>query len=64
MIILSLIQSLNRAGKRTVVSLNKRFNAAKSARIFIVPHAGHQLMIDNPVGFHDAVREALADHEE
>jgi pimeloyl-ACP methyl ester carboxylesterase len=44
--------------------LNKRSNAAKSARIFIIPRAGHQLMIDNPVGFHDAIREALADYEE
>ncbi len=64
MIILSLIQSLNRAGKRTVVSLNKRSNTSKQARLLVIPHAGHQLMIDNPVGFHDAIREALADHEE
>ncbi len=44
--------------------LNKRSNAAKSARLFIIPRAGHYLMIDNPDGFHDAVREALKDHEE
>jgi pimeloyl-ACP methyl ester carboxylesterase len=44
--------------------LNKRSNTSKQARLLVVPHAGHQLMIDNPGGFHDAVREALADHEE
>jgi pimeloyl-ACP methyl ester carboxylesterase len=44
--------------------LNKRLNAARSARLFIVPDAGHQLMIDNPDGFHDAIRKALEDHQE
>jgi pimeloyl-ACP methyl ester carboxylesterase len=64
MIILLLISSLNRAGERTVRSLNKRSSASKSARLLIVPRAGHQMMIDNPDGFHNAVREALEDHQE
>ncbi len=54
----------NRAGERTVRSLNKRSSASKSARLLIVPRAGHQMMIDNPDGFHNAVREALEDHQE
>jgi pimeloyl-ACP methyl ester carboxylesterase len=44
--------------------LNKRSNAAQSARLFIIPRSGHQMIIENPGGFHDAVREALEDHEE
>jgi pimeloyl-ACP methyl ester carboxylesterase len=55
---------LNRAGKRTATSLNKRPNFSKLAKVIIIPRAGHQMMIDNPDGFHDAVEEALEDHEE
>jgi pimeloyl-ACP methyl ester carboxylesterase len=47
-----------------VTLLNKRSNTSKQARLLVIPCAGHQLMIDNPVGFHDAVREALEDNEE
>jgi pimeloyl-ACP methyl ester carboxylesterase len=64
MIILLLIKSLNRAGERTVASLNQRSNASKAARLIVIPRAGHQMMIDNPDGFHDAIREALEDHRE
>ncbi len=54
----------NRAGERTVNRLNRRPDASKPARLFIVPNAGHQMMIDNPDGFHEAVRKALDDHQE
>jgi len=47
-----------------VTLLNKRSNTSKKARLFIIPCSGHQLMIENPDGFHDAVREALEDDEE
>ena len=46
------------------MSLNRRPNASKSARLLVIPRAGHQMMIDNPDGFHDAVREALENHKE
>ncbi|CAF1425289.1 unnamed protein product [Adineta steineri] len=52
------------AGKRTVELLNQRSGGSNSARLIIIPRAGHQMMIDNPDGFHDAVRQALEDHEE
>lgn len=55
---------MDRAGRRTVESLNQRPNASKSAQHFIIPRAGHQLMIDNPDGFHAAIQEALENHEE
>ncbi len=55
---------MDRAGQRTVESLNRRPNASESARLFIIPRAGHQLMIDNPDGFHAAIQEALENHEE
>jgi hypothetical protein len=54
----------NSAGRRTVKSLNRRPNASKSARLLIIPRAGHQMMIDNPHAFHDAIQEALKDHKE
>jgi hypothetical protein len=64
-IIFDLLNSyINSAGRRTVQSLNQRKDASKSARLLVVPHAGHQLMIDNPDAFHEAVRQALADHKE
>jgi pimeloyl-ACP methyl ester carboxylesterase len=46
------------------MSLNRRPNASKSARLFVIPRAGHQMMIDNPDAFHDAIREALENHKE
>ncbi len=52
---------LHSAGMRTVSSLNKRPNASESARLRIIPRAGHQMMIDNPDGFHAAVQQALED---
>jgi pimeloyl-ACP methyl ester carboxylesterase len=55
---------LNSAGQRTVESLNRRPNASKSARLFTIPRAGHQMMIDNPDGFHAAIQQALENHEE
>ncbi len=45
-------------------SLNKRPNFSKLARLLIIPRAGHQMMIDNPDGFHDAILQALEDHRE
>ncbi|CAF0885652.1 unnamed protein product [Rotaria sordida] len=47
------------AGRRTVISLNRRINCSNSARLLIIPRAGHQMMIDNPDEFHEAVRTAL-----
>ncbi|UJR27999.1 hypothetical protein I4U23_009257 [Adineta vaga] len=52
------------AGQRTVNFLNKRPNASKSARLIVIPRAGHQMMIDNPDGFHEAIQQALEDHTE
>ncbi|CAF3197414.1 unnamed protein product [Rotaria socialis] len=49
------------AGQRTVDSLNQRLNVAKSARLIVIPRAGHQMMIDNPDGFHEAIRQAIED---
>ncbi|CAF2732566.1 unnamed protein product [Rotaria sp. Silwood2] len=49
------------AGRRTVESLNRRINSSNSARLIVIPRAGHQMMIDNPDGFHDAIRRALQD---
>ncbi len=44
--------------------LNQRPGASRSARLLIIPQAGHQMMIDNPDGFDNAIREALRDHRE
>ncbi|CAF1511615.1 unnamed protein product [Adineta ricciae] len=52
------------AGRRTVKSLNERQDAAESARLIVIPRAGHQMMIDNPDGFNQAVEQALEDHQE
>lgn len=53
-----------RAGQRSVERLNQRENATRSARLIVIPRAGHQMMIDNPDGFHDAIKEALRGHRE
>ena len=55
---------MNRAGLRTVERLNQRPDASQSARLIVIPRAGHQMMVDNPDGFHDAIQEALHDHRE
>jgi len=52
------------AGRRTVKALNKRPGASSSAQLVIVPHAGHQMMIDNPDEFHKAVEKVLSDDED
>ena len=49
------------AGQRTVESLNARVNSSESAQLLVVPQAGHQMMIDNPDGFHRAIERALVD---
>ncbi|CAF3339866.1 unnamed protein product [Rotaria sp. Silwood1] len=51
------------AGQRTVDSLNRRINGSNSARLIVIPRAGHQMMIDNPDGFHDAIQRALDEDE-
>ncbi len=55
---------MNRAGRRTVDRLNKRPGISHRARLLIVHKAGHQMMIDNPDGFHETIEEALRDHRE
>jgi pimeloyl-ACP methyl ester carboxylesterase len=55
---------LRSAGERTVKELNQRSQQALSGRLILIRNAGHQMMIDNPAGFHDAVEQALVDHRE
>lgn len=43
------------------MSLNQRLNSERSARLMVIPHAGHQMMIDNPDGFHEAIQKAIDD---
>lgn len=44
--------------------MNSRINRSESARLIVIPRAGHQMMIDNPDGFHQAIQQALEDHQE
>ena len=52
------------AGRRTVHALNSRPNGDGTAQLIVIPKAGHQMMIDNPDGFHRAIEKALRDHRE
>lgn len=52
------------AGRRTVRSMNNRPNGDDTAQLIVIPNAGHQMMIDNPDGFHRAVEKALENHQE
>lgn len=47
------------AGERTVASLNGRSHRSTSARLIVIPEAGHQMMIDNPEEFHKAIFETI-----
>lgn len=44
--------------------MNNRPNGDETAQLIVIPNAGHQMMIDNPDGFHRAVEKALENHRE
>jgi pimeloyl-ACP methyl ester carboxylesterase len=44
--------------------LNNRVNHLPLSQLIVVPNAGHQMMIDNPDGFHNAIEQAFENHED
>ena len=44
--------------------MNNRPDHPNSARLVIVSDAGHQLAIDNPDEFHEAVFQAIENHSD